>query len=87
MLRRKLDEDEPRPACTSSDRLLPPCHFAMIDVGLPIHGRDLASHSDSDRGLTAGYSGSSSDRPNGPSSTSMGGKSGGGSDGSNSPTT
>ena len=45
------------------------------------------THADSDRGLTAGYSGSSSDRPNGPSSTSMGGKSGGRSGGSNSPTT
>jgi hypothetical protein len=78
-------ENEPLPASTSSGRLLPLFHFARI--GLPIQGRNLGPPSHSDRGLSAGYSGSSSNRPNGPSSRSMDEKSGGGSDGSSSPST
>jgi hypothetical protein len=50
-------------------------------------GRSFGLNLRSDGSLTAGYSGSSSSRPNGPSSRSMDEKSGGRSDGSSSPST
>jgi hypothetical protein len=77
-------EDEPAQRARHSP---PRFHFAKSDVGLPVQGRSFGLRLRSDGSLTDGYSGSSSNRPNGPSSRSMDERSGGRSDGSSSPST